>query len=1225
MVAGFLAAVAAGPWPFAPGSVGWRVPVACIALAATWRAWPRLGRLLAGPVAAALLVDGALPAVQPSATVARKLGERTRAVAMALADVAQGEELRELFLARGGAVDPEVPFVRLEALARTLPPLDTVVVIDESGELVAWTGRAARLPVRLRLLGDPAVVAEPGYRQIHLWWRVPVLDQGRQVGALLASVALPEHGSRRALGVWAGRAAALRLQLPAAAPLDPRAQVVGPGGAVVGSVRVLPSSPVWWSTPGLAVVVALLLAGRLAPRPWRRWVVLAAFVLLQGVGGGPRGWWVVLAVAAGAAALGGRGEGLWVRGSAALVAGGVAYLLPSVLAELGAPVGVGSLVVPAPMVVLLLVALTVLLGVPAGGGRGMGWWAARLVGWSLLLVGLATTHVAVVGIGVALAVFAGTPGRSVTVSALVAAVTVMTAWDAMQRMALVATTESTLALVADAEGPARRFLASLPESGLHALAGIGPAEALVVLGRQAEWSGLEDVLPGTALVLRDAEGAQVTAWGPVPPAAGALRVLARRTLRAGGSLDVVAPVPPYDVLESLAARGIDAPLAVYDQRGAPHGRGATFRPLPPEVVGQALASGRSWRRVGVGEREFRAYARACGDSVLVVPWLRAPRAERALVLAGLALWGGVPVWLRRNFRHVLGWWGERTTFVGKTRLVTVAAALVPMVVLGSLLSVQWLRQQHRSRLEFGRAVAAPLVQLGWDRKVAELAHEMGGAAGMYRGGRLAASSRPDLVVRGDMPAMPPRTAYVRAIRGWGEPAVDGEGQLRVYVAAVGQLPPTVLGIVGIPAASLSGSSPVEWFVVTGALAFLSAFWAAEMLGRRLSRPLRTVVQAAERLARGERFEELPPSGDEDVAALERAFAAMAAKVERREEELRAERDLLETVLGTLSAAVVVSKGERVELANPAARALLGGGESIACLDAHFGGVLGELLATATGGRGEERVVHPPKSPERLWRVTVRPLDQPTTRVLVVLEDLSEVARAERLASLAELARIVAHEVKNPLTPIRLWAEELRETLAKDPQTVVEVARLATEQILERVEHLKAVSQGFSNLVALERWNGERVGLGALAREVVGEYRVLAKRGITLLVEATAEVEVVADAEWLRRAVRHLLDNSARALAGRGGTIVVRVAAEGATAVLTVHDTGGGVPEAHLPRLFEPFFSTTTDGSGLGLAVVRRVAERAGGWVEARNAKGGLEVRLEIPRLDPASRDAASDG
>jgi two-component system nitrogen regulation sensor histidine kinase NtrY len=462
--------------------------------------------------------------------------------------------------------------------------------------------------------------------------------------------------------------------------------------------------------------------------------------------------------------------------------------------------------------------------------------------------------------------------------------------------------------------------------------------------------------------------------------------------------------------------------------------------------------------------------------------------------------------------------------------------------------------------------------------------------------------------------MPPREAYVRAVRGWREPLVSGRFEADVFVPAGTSVAPIVVGVFGLPVAGVgAGPSPGEWFAFTAVLVSALALLAAGRMGRRLAGPLSRLVSAVRRLEAGEPVTGLESDGDEDVDAVGRAVSTMAATVQRREEELRRERDLLERVLSTLSAAVVVAgrKGS-IEMANAAGRALLAGGESVEDLAVRFDPAIAALARRAREGESVEVTLQPASSPGTVWRVIVQPLTGASGRLLLVAEDLSEVARAQRLASLAEAARIVAHEVKNPLTPIRLWAEELQAALAAGPEATASVARQAAEQILDRVVQLREVAQGFSNLVALERWHPERVALAELAREVLSGYRVLDQRGVQVVGEWEDEGWVSADVTWLRRALLNLVENSVRAVGDGRGRITVRVLREARRVVLSVSDTGGGVNSEHLARLFEPHFSTTSHGSGLGLALVQRVVERAGGATSARNAAEGLEVSLSFP-------------
>ena len=333
-----------------------------------------------------------------------------------------------------------------------------------------------------------------------------------------------------------------------------------------------------------------------------------------------------------------------------------------------------------------------------------------------------------------------------------------------------ATTDATLARLEKVEAPARTLLAALPEDALTSMVRLEPGERLVVLGRLATWIGLSEVLPGTSLVLTDPSGEPAGSWGEATiEAEGLPRELASRTLRNGWRVAILAPPAPNDLLAGLGAAGIDAPVAVFDRSGAPTSRGATFRPLSPQVVGKALADGRSWGRVGVGEREFAAYFRARHDAVLVVPWLRPPGAESGLLVAALTLWGVFPLSLWEGRRRWGVWWAQRRTFGGRMRVLSVAAALLPVLLLGQLLPLQWDRQQQKARLELARAVSQLLATARWEEGTSWLVRELGGAVAVYRSGRLISSTRPDLAAVGKIPWLPPSEAYVRSVRGWREP------------------------------------------------------------------------------------------------------------------------------------------------------------------------------------------------------------------------------------------------------------------------------------------------------------------------------------------------------------------------------------------------------------------------------------------------------------------------
>jgi signal transduction histidine kinase len=1177
------------------------------ALVLVWRRLSRLAPAVAAACTLALAVDALVPVMRSAEQLGTLAAARVGEIQRRLAAIANEPHLEGFLYPGGREAEPEAPFPLLETAARSLPvTADSLVLVDDGGLPVAWTGRDARLPVRLRPLGERIAVAEPGVGSVWLWCREPVFEGGRPLGALLAGFAIPEAGRRRILGIWAGRSA----EVAAVAGGGVTVLRGGAGGSLGLEVRA--ARPVPWSAPGLAVFVGLLALG-LGRRPARVLPLVAAGVLVTAAGWVGREWWVALFALGVVAAARKLPQGWIGRIVGAVAAGLLGYLLAGVLGELQLHPVPANLLWPGALRWALVGALALMLRTLAG-RPALLVWPVRVLAWLPLVVAFYHPTALGLGVGAFLVALLGLPGRGLLLPAALAAGLLVSGQDIAMRERLVATTEVTLARQERIDAPARTMLASLPEGGMANLVALEPGERLIVLGRLASWLNLDERLPGTALALADPVGAPAGVWGEEnAPVERRSVVIASRTLRNGWQVAILAPPPPEDLLAALAAAGLDEPLAVFDRSGAPTSRGAMFRPLSPAVVGRALAEGRGWGTVGVGKRELTAYFRAHNDVVLVAPWLRRPVAEEALVAAALALWGMLPVTVWERRRRWRTWWRSRRTFAGRVRVLAAATAVLPVLLLVPLLPRQWSRQQARARMEVGRSLSQLVVSARGEKGLSALVAEMGGAVAVYRSGRLVSSTRPDLAALGRIPGFPPPEAYVRAVRGWREPVVVGDEETDVYAPLRDDEEPVVVGIIGLQLEALGRSpSPVEWFVVAGAFAMMAGVGIAERLGQRLTRPLRRLVGAAQRLARGEVVARVETGADEDIHALGHAFATMAREVRRREGELRAERDLLESVLATLSAAVVVADASgRVELANAAARAVVGTESQIERLTARFAPGLETLTARAAAGERVEASLHPSDAPESLWRATALPLNTGKGRVLLVMEDLSELARAERLSSLAEMARIAAHEVKNPLTPIRLWAEELNAALERGPENVAEIARVAARQILDRVEHLREVAQGFSNLVALEHWEPQVIGLAALAEEIVAEYRVLAQRDIAVRLEGE-EAEVVADAQWVRRALRHLLENSVRVLAGRPGEIVVAVRRTPGHAVLAVRDSGGGVPHELLGHLFEPHFSTTSEGSGLGLAVVQRVAARAGGTVEASNVGAGLEVRVVLP-------------
>jgi signal transduction histidine kinase len=234
-------------------------------------------------------------------------------------------------------------------------------------------------------------------------------------------------------------------------------------------------------------------------------------------------------------------------------------------------------------------------------------------------------------------------------------------------------------------------------------------------------------------------------------------------------------------------------------------------------------------------------------------------------------------------------------------------------------------------------------------------------------------------------------------------------------------------------------------------------------------------------------------------------------------------------------------------------------------------------------------------------------------------------RSNRLAAWAEMARQVAHEVKNPLTPIQLSAEHLRRVFGDPGVDFAATLETCTQTILKQVRTLRGIVTEFSAFARPPAPVLERQELPALVGEALQPYQPGLPPGVRLGMEVADGVPaVMADRRLLERAVVNLLENALQAV-GEDGTISVRLrpAGAGARAEIEIEDTGTGIDAAVKDHLFEPFFSTKTSGSGLGLALVKRIAEDHGGGVSLEPAPGrGTRAILWLPAGPHEQRGAA---
>jgi nitrogen fixation/metabolism regulation signal transduction histidine kinase len=251
--------------------------------------------------------------------------------------------------------------------------------------------------------------------------------------------------------------------------------------------------------------------------------------------------------------------------------------------------------------------------------------------------------------------------------------------------------------------------------------------------------------------------------------------------------------------------------------------------------------------------------------------------------------------------------------------------------------------------------------------------------------------------------------------------------------------------------------------------------------------------------------------------------------------------------------------------------------------------------------------------------------------VLVFDDITVMLQAQREAAWGEVARRLAHEIKNPLTPIRLSAERMRHKLLPSMgEKEAQVLDRGTETIVQQVEAMKEMVDAFSEYARAPRFEMTSLDLNRLVTEVTELYRAqVVGRGVRLRVSLDPRIAaIVADQGRLRQLLHNLLVNAVEALEGQpDGEIAVttRQSQRGGDEVVEIEvaDNGPGFQRELIGQVFDPYVTTKAKGTGLGLAIVRKIVEEHGGHIEADNrATGGACIRIDLP-LNESTRGQAS--
>ena len=434
---------------------------------------------------------------------------------------------------------------------------------------------------------------------------------------------------------------------------------------------------------------------------------------------------------------------------------------------------------------------------------------------------------------------------------------------------------------------------------------------------------------------------------------------------------------------------------------------------------------------------------------------------------------------------------------------------------------------------------------------------------------------------------------------------------------------------------------VSFFVMVTLLILVGSTWMGLYLAKRITRPVLLLSEAAKEIGAGHYDHRIEHEGSDEFGSMVEAFNAMAAEVsqtrkrleragidlERKHEEGEGRRRYIEAILERIATGVVsIDRGGRIGTINPSAMRLLEvtpdvvGSSAVDVFARPDLSPINDVLDQAARAKmdsfaQEVALVRDGRERHVVAAATrIAGADGSFDGTVLVVDDVTPLIRAQKVAAWREVARRLAHEIKNPLTPIQLSAERLRRKLGDLAPPLQDLVQECTSTIIGEVESLKGLVDEFSQFARMPAPRAVPTELHAFLNDTLSLYD-----GLFASVEFQkhfdpAVNQVRVDPEQMKRVMINLIDNALEAM-GRQGTIVIETARDVSNSLVrvVVADTGPGIPPAERDKLFLPYYSTKGRGSGLGLAIVRRIVAEHGGSIDVTdNVPTGTRFIIELP-------------
>ena len=405
----------------------------------------------------------------------------------------------------------------------------------------------------------------------------------------------------------------------------------------------------------------------------------------------------------------------------------------------------------------------------------------------------------------------------------------------------------------------------------------------------------------------------------------------------------------------------------------------------------------------------------------------------------------------------------------------------------------------------------------------------------------------------------------------------------------------------------------------------AATWFGLYLAKGITVPIQQLAEGTHAVAQGNWDYQIEASGDDEIGTLVDSFNGMTRDLKQMTFEIERRGRYMETLLANVNAAVIaVDAGGQITAWNKAAERIFGinGADALGHSQERIFAAeqlkpMREIMENVKDGESVEKELSI-SLPERVLTVvanaaTLRDDDGRSLGVMVFVEDITEIQKAQRMEAWREVARRIAHEIKNPLTPIQLSAERLRKRYAKMLEGDGAILDKCTTTIIRQVEELKRLVNEFAQFARLPAAELTVNDLNEVVREALFLFQE-GHRTIRFEFHPGVIPALELDRNQIKRALINLLDNAVTAMDGRGDVEITTSYEHALTKVcLEVADNGRGLPPEVRSRIFEPYFSTKRDGTGLGLSIVSAIVEDHHGYIRVRpNEPKGTRFIIELP-------------